>query len=49
MLIAVFVIVLLIPLSVASMRHLRYEQWIGATDDAAARVGERHATGTSRA
>jgi uncharacterized membrane protein len=36
MLIAVFVIVLLIPLSIASLRTLRYEQWIGATEAAAA-------------
>ena len=34
-LIAVFVIVLVIPLSLASLRALRYEQWIGSTDAAA--------------
>ena len=34
-LIAVFVIVLLVPLSVASFRTLRYEQWIGSTEAAA--------------
>ena len=39
-LIAVFVVALLIPLSVASLRTLRYEQWLGATD-AAARQGVR--------
>ena len=33
-LIAVFVIVLLIPLSIASLRTFRYEQWIGATESA---------------
>ena len=34
-LIAVFVVALLIPLTLASLRTLRYEQWIGATDTAA--------------
>jgi len=34
-LIALFVLALLIPLSLASVRTLRYEQWIGATDTAA--------------
>jgi uncharacterized membrane protein len=34
-LIAVFVIVLLVPLGGASLRTLRYEQWIGATEAAA--------------
>ena len=33
--ITLFVIVLLIPLSLASLRTLRYEQWIGATENAA--------------
>jgi len=33
--IAVFVIALLVPLSLASLRTLRYEQWIGATETAA--------------
>ena len=36
-LIAVFVIVLVIPLSFASLRTFRYEQWIGATETAAHR------------
>ncbi|MCX6373197.1 MAG: TIGR00341 family protein [Actinobacteria bacterium] len=35
-LIAVFVIALLIPLSLASLRTLRYEQWTNAAGDAAA-------------
>jgi uncharacterized hydrophobic protein (TIGR00271 family) len=35
-LIAVFVIVLLVPLSLASWRTLRYEQWTNAASDAAA-------------
>ena len=35
-LIAVFVIALLIPLSLASWRTLRYEQWTNAASDAAA-------------
>jgi uncharacterized hydrophobic protein (TIGR00271 family) len=34
-LIALFVIALIVPLSLASLRTLRYEQWIGATDTAA--------------
>jgi uncharacterized hydrophobic protein (TIGR00271 family) len=34
-LITVFVVALVIPLSFASLRTLRYEQWIGATDAAA--------------
>jgi uncharacterized hydrophobic protein (TIGR00271 family) len=34
-LIAIFVLVLLIPLGGASLRTLRYEQWIGATETAA--------------
>jgi uncharacterized hydrophobic protein (TIGR00271 family) len=34
-LVAVFVIVLLAPLGVASLRTLRYERWIGATETAA--------------
>ena len=34
-LIALFVLALLIPLGVASLRTLRYEQWIGSTDSAA--------------
>ncbi len=34
-LIAVFVIALVIPLTLASVRTLRYEQWIGATETAA--------------
>jgi len=34
-LIALFVLALLVPLGVASLRTLRYEQWIGATDTAA--------------
>ena len=41
-LIAVFVIVLLIPLSIASLRTFRYEQWIGATESAS----EQWVTGT---
>jgi uncharacterized hydrophobic protein (TIGR00271 family) len=36
-LIAVFVVVLLVPLSVASLRTYRYERWIGATETAAGR------------
>jgi uncharacterized hydrophobic protein (TIGR00271 family) len=35
-LIAVLVIVLLVPLGTASLRTLRYEQWIGATEAASA-------------
>ena len=31
----VFVVVLLVPLSLASLRTLRYERWIGATETAA--------------
>jgi uncharacterized hydrophobic protein (TIGR00271 family) len=34
-LITVFVIILVIPLSLASLRTLRYEQWIGSTETAA--------------
>ena len=34
-LIAVFVIALVIPLTLASVRTLRYEQWVGATETAA--------------
>ncbi len=34
-LIALFVLALIIPLGVASLRTLRYEQWIGSTDSAA--------------
>jgi uncharacterized membrane protein len=34
-LIAVFVVVLLVPLSLASLRTLRYEQWIDASESAA--------------
>ena len=34
-LIALFMIALIVPLSLASLRTLRYEQWIGATDTAA--------------
>jgi len=42
-LIALFVIALIVPLSLASLRTLRYEQWIGATDTAA----QRWVTGTA--
>ncbi|HJW76570.1 MAG TPA: hypothetical protein VJ787_13050 [Thermoleophilia bacterium] len=37
MLIAVFVVALVVPLSLSSLRTFRYEQWVSATDAAAER------------